>query len=168
MVGPPREDPEYVERVLKRTDDALDRAKDVLQNGASRYSWDQLNGLRNNQKDTWKIFKSGDVGTAYQKTLSTREGVLALLRQLEDVPVPREAAEKAIDGARAALDQASKELGQRPNGEVSRQVRLASEYLAKARQSYQRGSYRSALLQAKVVERHVEHAVDVARSQPRT
>src|SRR5439155_840941 len=34
MVGPPREDPDYVEHVLRRTDDALERAKDVLRTGA--------------------------------------------------------------------------------------------------------------------------------------
>jgi hypothetical protein len=109
------------------------------------------------------VFKDGDVGTAYKQTLGVREGVLALLRQLQDLPVPRETAEKAIGGAQAALEQANKELGPKPTLEALRLVRLANEYLAKARQSFSRGSYRSALLQAKVVERHVEHAVDVGR-----
>jgi hypothetical protein len=89
--------------------------------------------------------------------------VLALLRQLQDLPVPRETAEKAIGGAQMALEQANRELGPRPSIEAARLVKLANEYLAKARQSFSRGSYRSALLQAKVVERHVEHAVDVGR-----
>jgi hypothetical protein len=163
MVGPPREDPDYVEHVLRRTDDALDRAKDVLKTGAGRYAWNQHEGLRQEQKDAWKIFKQGDVGSAYKQTLGVREGVLVLLRQLQDLPVPRETAEKAIGGAQAALEQASRELGPRPSVEAQRLVRLAGEYLTKARQSFQRGSYRSALLQAKVVERHVEHAVDVGR-----
>jgi hypothetical protein len=163
MVGPPREDPDFVEHILKRTDDALERAKDVLRNGADRASWRSHEDLRNQQKDAWKTFKDGDVGSAYKQTLAVREGVLALLRQLQDLPVPRETAEKAIVGAQAALEQANKELGPKPNGEAVRLVRLANEYLAKARQSFQRGSYRSALLQAKVVERHAEHAVDVGR-----
>ena len=163
MVGPPREDPDYVEHVLRRTDDALDRAKDVLRNGAGRYAWSQHEGLKEEQKDAWKVFKSGDVGSAYKQTLGVREGVLVLLRQLQDLPVPRETAEKAIGGAQAALEQASKELGPRPTPEAVRLVRLAGDYLNKARQSYSRGSYRSALLQAKVVEWHVEHAVDVGR-----
>jgi hypothetical protein len=77
--------------------------------------------------------------------------------------VPRETAEKAIGGAQEALDQANKELGPKPTVEALRLVRLANDYLAKARESFSRGSYRSALLQAKVVERHVEHAVDVGR-----
>jgi hypothetical protein len=163
MVGPPREDPDFVERILKRTDDALERAKDVLRNGADRASWRSHEDLRNQQKDAWKTFKDGDVGSAYKQTLAVREGVLVLLRQLQDLPVPRETAEKAIGGAQAALEQANKELGPKPNAEAVRLVRLANEYLAKARQSFQRGSYRSALLQAKVVERHAEHAVDVGR-----
>jgi hypothetical protein len=163
MVGPPREDPEYVDHVLRRTDDALERAKDVLRTGAGRYAWSQHEELREEQKDAWRVFKSGDVGSAYKQTLGVREGVLVLLRQLQDLPVPREAAEKAIGGAQAALEQASRELGPKPSFEAARLVRLANEYLAKARQSFSRGSYRSALLQAKVVERHVEHAVDVGR-----
>jgi len=163
MVGPPREDPDYVEHVLRRTDDALDRAKDVLKTGAGRDAWNQHEGLKDEQRDAWKVFKSGDVGSAYKQTLGVREGVLALLRQLQDLPVPRETAEKAIGGAEAALEQANRELGPRPTLEATRLVRLANEYLAKARQSFSRGSYRSALLQAKVVERHVEHAVDVGR-----
>jgi len=163
MVGPPREDPDYVEHVLRRTDDALDRAKDVLRNGAGRYAWSQHEDLKQEQKDAWKVFKSGDVGSAYKQTLGVREGVLVLLRQLQDLPVPRETAEKAIGGAQAALEQANKELGPRPTPEAVRLVKLAGDYLNKARQSYSRGSYRSALLQAKVVERHVEHAVDVGR-----
>jgi hypothetical protein len=163
MVGPPREDPDYVEHVLRRTDDALDRAKDVLKTGAGRDAWNQHEALRDEQKDAWKVFKSGDVGSAYKQTLGVREGVLALLRQLQDLPVPRETAEKAIGGAEAALEQANKELGPKPTIEAMRLVRLANEYLAKARQSFSHGSYRSALLQAKVVERHVEHAVDVGR-----
>jgi hypothetical protein len=163
MVGPPREDPDYVDHVLRRTDDALERAKDVLKTGAGRYAWSQHEELKQEQKDAWKVFKSGDVGSAYKQTLGVREGVLALLRQLQDLPVPRETAEKAIGGAQAALEQASRELGPRPTLEAVRLVRLAGEYLTKARQSFSRGSYRSALLQAKVVERHVEHAVDVGR-----
>ena len=163
MVGPPREDPDSVDHVLRRTDDALERAKDVLKTGAGRDAWSQHEALRQEQKDAWKVFKGGDVGTAYRQTLAVREGVLALLRQLQDLPVPRETAEKAIGGAELALEQANKELGPRPTLEAMRLVRLANEYLAKARQSFSRGSYRSALLQAKVVERHVEHAVDVGR-----
>ncbi|HXF59599.1 MAG TPA: hypothetical protein VN539_07225 [Candidatus Saccharimonadales bacterium] len=163
MVGPPREDPDYVDHVLRRTDDALERAKDVLKTGAGRYAWSQHEELKQEQKDAWRVFKSGDVGSAYKQTLGVREGVLALLRQLQDLPVPRETAEKAIGGAQAALEQASRELGPRPTLEAVRLVRLAGEYLTKARQSFSRGSYRSALLQAKVVERHVEHAVDVGR-----
>ena len=163
MVGPPREDPDYVDHVLRRTDDALERAKDVLKTGAGRDAWSQHDELRQEQRDAWKVFKAGDIGSAYRQTLGVREGVLSLLRQLQDLPVPRETAEKAIGGAQAALEQASKELGPRPSLEAARLVRLASEYLAKARQSFSRGSYRSALLQAKVVERHVEHAVDVGR-----
>ena len=163
MVGPPREDPDYVEGVLRRTDDALDRAKDVLKTGAGRDAWSQHDELKQEQKDAWKVFKDGDVGTAYKQTLGVREGVLVLLRQLQDLPVPRETAEKAIGGAQAAIEQANKELGPKPTLEALRLVALANEYLAKARQSFSRGSYRSALLQAKVVERHVEHAVDVGR-----
>ena len=163
MVGPPREDPDYVDHVLRRTDDALERAKDVLKTGAGRDAWSQHEELKQEQRDAWKVFKGGDIGSAYRQTLGVREGVLALLRQLQDLPVPRETAEKAIGGAQAALEQASRELGPKPSLEAVRLVRLASDYLAKARQSFSRGSYRSALLQAKVVERHVEHAVDVGR-----
>lgn len=163
MVGPPREDPDYVEHVLRRTDDAIERAKDVLKTGAGRYAWQRHEDLKQEQKDAWRIFKGGDVGGAYKQTLGVREGVLALLRQLQDLPVPRETAEKAIGGAQAALEQANRELGPKPSVEAVRLVRLANEYLVKARQSFQHGSYRSALLQAKVVERHVEHAVDVGR-----
>ena len=163
MVGPPREDPDFVEHVLRRTDDALERAKDVLQTGAGRDSWRQHEDLKQEQKEAWRVFKAGDVVGAYRETQGVREGVLALLRQLQDLPVPRETAEKAIGGAQMALDQANKELGPKPSVEAVRLVRLANEYLAKARQSFSRGSYRSALLQAKVVERHVEHAVDVGR-----
>ena len=166
MVGPPREDPEYVEHVLKRTDDAIERAKDVLKTGANRDAWRRHEDLREEQKEAWRAFKGGEFGGAYRQTLGVREGVLALLRQMQDLPVPRETAEKAIGGAQAALDQANRELGPKPSLEAARLVRLASEYLVKARQSFSRGSYRSALLQAKVVERHVEHAVDVGR--PRT
>jgi hypothetical protein len=163
MVGPPREDPDYVDHVLRRTDDAIERAKDVLKNGAGRYAWRKHEDLKQEQKDAWKIFREGDVGGAYKQTLGVREGILALLRQLQDLPVPRETAEKAIGGAQAALEQANKELGPKPSAEALRLMRLGNEYMAKARQSFQRGSYRSALLQAKVVERHVEHAVDVGR-----
>ncbi|HMI30934.1 MAG TPA: hypothetical protein VK527_04280 [Candidatus Limnocylindrales bacterium] len=163
MVGPPREDPDYVDHVLRRTDDAIERAKDVLKTGAGRTAWSRHEQLSQDQKEAWKTFKTGDVGLAYRETLAVREGVLALLRQLEDLPVPRETAEKAIGGAQAALEQANRELGPKPNVEALRLVRLANDYLAKARQSFGRGSYRSALLQAKVVERHVEHAVDVGR-----
>jgi hypothetical protein len=163
MVGPPREDPGYVEHVLRRTDDAIERAKDVLRTGASRSAWRRHEDLTQEQKEAWKVFKGGDVGSAYKQTLGVREGVLVLLRQQRDLPVPRETAEKAIGGAQAALEQANRELGPKPSMEAVRLVRLATEYLVKARQSFNRGSYRSALLQAKVVERHVEHAVNVGR-----
>lgn len=163
MVGPPREDPDYVEHVLQRTDDALDRAKDVLKNGAGQDARNRHEDLKRSQKEAWKTLKAGDVGQAYKQTLAVREGVLDLLGKLSDLPVPREAAEKAISGAQVALEQATKELGPRPSGEAARLVRLANSYLDKARDSFNKKSYRSALLQAKVVERHLERAVDVGR-----
>ncbi|HLF07524.1 MAG TPA: hypothetical protein VI893_10210, partial [Thermoplasmata archaeon] len=163
MVGPPREDPEYVESVLKRTDDALDRAKDVLQNGADRHTWDQHESLKHQQKDAWKTFKEGRIEDGYKATLAVRSGVLNLLRKIDDLPVPRETAEKAIDGAKAAMERANKDLGPKPGAEALRFVRLANSYLSKARVSYDRRSYRDALLQAKVVEQNLEKAVDAAR-----
>ncbi|MBI4364472.1 MAG: hypothetical protein HY568_03495 [Candidatus Latescibacteria bacterium] len=163
MVGPPREDPEYVEHVLQRTDDALDRANDVLKNGAERWAWDQHEELKRSQKDAWKRFKDGDAKQAYKRTLAVRDGVLKLLGKLENLPVPRATAEKAMSGAQVAFQQTSKELGPKPNAEAARFVRLANDYLAKARESFSRKNYRSALLQAKVVERQLERAVDVGR-----
>ena len=67
MVGPPREDPDYVEHVLRRTDDALERAKDVLRTGAGRNAWSQHEDLKAEQKEAWRIFKAGDVGGAYRE-----------------------------------------------------------------------------------------------------
>jgi len=165
MVGPPHEDPEYVENVLKRTDDALDRAKDVLKNGANRQDWNKHEALKDAQKEAWKSFKDQKVEDAYKETLAVRSGVLDLLRQLEDLPVPRETAEKAIIGAKAAMEQAGKDLGPKPGVEAQRFVKLANAYLDKARYSYDHKSYKDALLQAKVVEQHLEKAVDAARAR---
>ena len=76
MVGPPREDPDYVEHVLRRTDDALDRAKDVLKTGAGRDAWNQHDALHDAQKDAWKVFKVfvGETGLRLNRPRTSKDG----------------------------------------------------------------------------------------------
>jgi hypothetical protein len=165
LVGPARDDPDYVAGLLDRTDDALDRANEVLHGGASPPLERRFEALKRDQKDARKDFKEGRVSDAYKGTLAVREGVLALLRDADDLPVPESAAQRAVRGAERVLDHATKEIRASQTPESGRLLRLGSTYLEKARASLARHDYRSALLQAKVVEQHVERAMDAARAR---
>lgn len=163
-LGPPEDDPDYVAMTLDRTDDALVRAREVLRDGGGALERDRLVPLERRQKEARRLEKDGATRRAYAMTREIRDGVLALLRECNDLPVREETAEKALKRASRALEQAKGELGDRLNTAADRLAREARAQLAKARISFARKNYRDTLLHSKLVERNLELAVSAQRS----
>jgi hypothetical protein len=166
MAGPAVDDPENVKGVMDRTDDALDRLKEVVKRGgggpAAARRYDRL---KSDQKAARQRFRDADVSGAYQATIRVREGVLEMLRNkgAAGAPIPRETAEKAVKSAERAREKAGEDIGPRPKPEVAKLLALADQQLAKAHALVSRGSSTEALLRAKAAERQLERAVDAAR-----
>lgn len=163
-LGPPEDDPDYVAMTLDRTDDALGRAREVLRDGGGALERDRLVPLERRQKEARGLEKDGSTRRAYAMTRDVRDGVLALLRECNDLPVREETAEKALKRASRALEQAKGELGDRLNTAADRLAREARAQLAKARAAFARKNYRDTLLHSKLVERNLELAVSAQRS----
>jgi len=163
QAGPRENDPEVVGRALDQTDDALQRAKDILEDGAAARHRRLFVTLRDRQEDARRLYKNGAVRGAYAETRDVRRGVLALLRKCADLPVSREIARKAVRRAEQALAQTRKEMGPRPVSQAVRLERAAALQMARARSSYVRSQYRDALIHAKLVERNLQRAVEARR-----
>lgn len=162
-VGPPDQDPDFVARALEQTDDALHRADDLVDGASDPRSRRRFEALEDQQNAARDVFKDGDYPKCYAATRKVRDGVLDLLRQIADLPVPEDVAKRAIRRSERALTQADGELGDHPTVKALRYEREARSQMLKARLSYGRKSYRDALLHAKLVERNLELAVDAER-----
>jgi len=163
-LGPPEEDPDFVSMTLDRTDDALGRAKEIIERGGGPAEQRRMKALESDQKEARSLFKDGDTRASYEATRTIRDGVLTLLRQCDELPVSPSTAERALKRAARALELAEPELGDRVNPTVRRLVRDAREQMAKARVSFARKNYRDTLLHSKLVERKLELAIAAQRS----
>lgn len=163
-LGPPEDDADYVSMTLDRTDDALGRAREVLREAGTAPDRKRLTALERRQKDARRLYKDGSTRRAYASTREVRDGVLALLRECDDLPVREETAEKALKRASRSLEQAKGELGERLNAAAERLAREARAQMVKARVAFARKNYRDTLLHSKLVERNLELAVSAQRS----
>ena len=162
-LGPADSDPQVVARAIDQTDDALHRAKDVLEDGAGAKLHRRYVALAEDQEGARSLYKQGSLRAAYGRTRDVRDGVLDLLRQCENLPVSKDVARKALRRAEQAMAQTQKEMRGRPSPGAQRLERDAALQLAKARSAYGRRSYRDALLHAKLVERHLQRAMEFHR-----
>ncbi|HET9952001.1 MAG TPA: hypothetical protein VFS09_09430 [Candidatus Eisenbacteria bacterium] len=162
-LGPPQDDPDYVAGTLGRTDDAIGRAKEVLDGAGGNGERRRLESLERRQKEAHRLFKDGSTREAYGATRTVRDGVLQLLRDCDDLPVPAETAERALKRAARALEQVKSELGERPTRAAAKAARDAHSQMDKARGAYARKNYRDTLLYSKLVERDLELAVSAQR-----
>lgn len=163
QAGPRENDPEVVGRAIDQTDDALDRAKQILEDAEPMAHRRTFESLRDRQEDARRLYKNGALRSAYAETRDVRGGVLELLKQCADLPVSRETARKALRRAERALAQTRKEIGPRPVVRAARLERDAELQLARARSSFARNSYKDALLHSKLVERHLQRAMEARR-----
>ena len=164
MVGPPEEDPAYVARALDRAGEALALALEVFDQGAGSTVWKRYHGLRNDLAAARDLHKGGDTRQAYRKAIVVRDAVLDLLTEADDLPIPASTASRAVRRVEQAIDRVAKDLGAKPGDEAARWQRAASDHLSKAKQSYARKDYRSAVIYSKLAVRVLDQAVTAQRN----
>lgn len=164
MVGPPEEDPVYVSRAIEHAEDALGLADDLLRGVARSNVTKRYDSLEKDLAGARDLFKAGQIKRAHARAVAVRDGVLDLLRDCDDLPVSPDTASKALKGAERAIEQASKELGRKPNASAQRLQRDALGQLSKARSAFARKEYRDAVIYSRLVERNLENAVAAQRS----
>lgn len=163
QTGPPDNDPEVVGRALDQTDDALERGKDIVEAASSSRQRLMLKNLQAKQEEARRLYKNGYIRSAYNGTREVRYGVVDLLRQCADLPVTRDTARRALRRAERVMVQSTKEMGARPAPRALRLERDAALQLARARDSFARSAYRDVLLHSKLVERHLQRAMEANR-----
>lgn len=161
--GPPENDPEVVGRALHDTDRALERGKDIVEGASSSRHRRVLRTLEARQERARRLYKNGAIRGAYAETREVRSGVLALLRQSANLPVSRETARKALRRAERVVEQSGKESGLKASSRALRLEQEAREQLGRARLSFRKDAYRDVLLHAKLVERHIQRALEARR-----
>jgi hypothetical protein len=162
-LGPPQDDPEYVAMTLDQTDDALKRASEIIRDADRPFEQRRLDDLTADQKAARALLGEGRTRGAYAATREVRDGVLTLLRDCDDLPVPAGTAERALKRAVRSMDHARAELGEKLSGTVERLEREARLQLDKARVAFARKNYRDTLLYAKLMERKLELALAAQR-----
>lgn len=163
QAGPPENDPVIVARALSQTDDALDRAHEILEGGGAPRLQRIYEELRAQQEDARRLYKSGAVRGSYAETKEVRNGVLDLLRQCADLPVSRDTAKKALRRAERMLSQTKREIGPKGSAQAIELEREAEQQLDRAQSSFDKESYRDALIHSKLVERHLQRALEALR-----
>jgi len=163
QAGPPENDPEVVGRALDQTDDALERGKDIVEAAASSRHRLVLKSLLERQEAARRLYKNGVMRGAYTETRDVRSGVVDLLRQCANLPVSRDTARQALRRAERVLAQTQKEIGPKASPRAHQLERDAELQLGRARVSFARAAYRDVLLHAKLVERHLQRAVEAKR-----
>jgi hypothetical protein len=163
QAGPPEDDPDVVGRALDQTDDALERGQDIVDAASSSRQRLMLKSLRDRQENARRLYKNGIMRGAYAQTREVRSGVLDLLRQCANLPVTRETARRALRRAERVMAQTQKEMGPKAAPRAARLEKDAELQLDRARVSFERSAYRDVLLHSKLVERHLQRAME-ARS----
>jgi len=163
QAGPADNDPAVVSRAISQTDDALGRAKEILDGGGSARLNRMYEDLRKEQEDARRLYKNGVIRGAYAQTKEVRNGVLDLLRQCADLPVSQETARKALRRAERVMSQSKREIGPKGSPQAMDLEREAEQQLSRARASFEKESYRDALLHSKLVERHLQRAMEARR-----
>lgn len=163
QAGPPENDSEVVGRALDQTDDALARGKDIVEAASSSRQRLQLRQLQDRQEDARLLFKKGDMRAAYAETRDVRNGVLDLLRQCANLPVSRDTARRALRRAERVMAQTKKDLNPKTAPQSLPWEREAQLQLDRARDSFGRQAYRDVLLHSKLVERHLQRAMEARR-----
>lgn len=163
QAGPAENDPDVVGRALDQTDDALERGKDIVDAASSSRQRLMLKSLQDRQENARRLYKNGVMRGAYAQTREVRSGVLDLLRQCADLPVTRETARQALRRAERVLVQTKKDMGPRAAARAQRLERDAELQLGRARVSFARNAYRDVLLHSKLVERHLQRAMEARR-----
>jgi hypothetical protein len=166
LVGPPQDDPAYVRHVLDRAGEALRMAEDVLEQGAQPIHWKRYQELRGQLEEGRRQLGDSSPRQAYALATQVRDGVLDLLRQCQDLPVPKETAERAVRRAERSIEISGRELGSKPNVRAARLSKDAQAQMSKAKAALSRGSYRSAVIYSKLVERSLEEAITAQRDGP--
>ena len=166
LVGPPQDDPAYVRHVLDRAGEALRMAEDVLEQGAQPAHWKRYQELRGQLEAGQRQLRENSPRQAYALATQVRDGVLDLLRQCQDLPVPKETAERAVRRAERSIEISGRELGLKPNNRAARLSKDAQAQMSKAKWALSRGSYRSAVIYSKLVERSLEEALAAQRGGP--
>lgn len=162
-LGPPQDDPDYVAMSLDQTDDALKRAGEVLKDAGRPPERDRLSALGAAQKEARSLHGKGKTRASYEATRKVRDGVLTLLRECDDLPVPPATAERALERAVRSMEHAHAELGEKATEPAATLEREARDQLGKARAAFARKNYRDTLLYAKLVERKLELALAAQR-----
>ena len=126
--------------------------------------WRRYRDLREDLDDARRQLESGDARSAYRHAVQVRDGVLDLLQDSQNLPVPASTAERALKQAQEAYDRTLTELGSNPKESALRWRREAQGQLAKARNAFQKREYRDSILHAKLVERSLDEAITAQRS----
>jgi tetratricopeptide (TPR) repeat protein len=164
MVGPPEDDPIYVGRAIDNAEDALSLARDVFDQGANPAVWRRYEALRGDLQEARRQLEAGEAREAYRQAVQVRDGVLDLLQDSQNLPVPASTAERALKQAQEAYDRATRELGANPKQNALRWRREALGQLAKAKSAFQHREYRDSILHAKLVERSLDEAITAQRN----
>jgi len=167
-VGPPEDDPYYVDRALDSAEEALDLAGKILDRDVDPRAWSRYEALRKECKAARRRYKDGQIRSAYEGALSVRDGVLQILRDSRPVPVSRSTAERAVERAQNVVAWAGKELGAGLNPAAKRWRQEAAALMGKARAAFARKEYRDTVIYSKLVERNLERAIAAQRSGVKT
>ena len=164
MVGPPEEDPVCVGRALDNADNALSLARDVFEQGAGPEVWKRYHTLHGDLEEARRQLEKGEARAAYRQAVQVRDGVLDLLQDSQNLPIPPSSAERALKQAQDAFDRATRELGASPKESALKWQREAQGQLAKAKSAFQHRDYRDSILHAKLVERSLDEAITAQRN----
>ena len=148
-----------LEDELRRTDEMLARAADVVRESESVRARDVLERAFSLQREAYGQCQGGRFALAGRMTLEARQvGGRAVTFAREDAAT-RDRASREMERADRELTRAREQLGEGPAGEVRRLLDEAQSLLERARVTFAEQQYRPALRLALAAQRLTGHAL---------
>ena len=148
-----------VEEELRRTDDGLDRAREIVVESTSQRARDLLENAFRIQENAWTSFREDRPLVAANLTREARNlGLRAVTLAREDRSL-RNRAQREGEKAERALNRAREQLGDNPDPQAIRLLEEAQAQIQRARVQFGEQHFEAALRLAVSAQRLIKQAV---------
>lgn len=150
------------QKELEITDRLIERASVIIQESKNRTANELLNQSRSLQKKAWDMFNQKRFAKAIKSSQKARELVQKALRLVEEDVTPQ-MVENAIQQNERLIEKGIEKIDAVSNPEAQSTFENGLSHQSKAKEYYHEGKFKAALAEAKVANRLINKALEMAQ-----